>query len=137
MSHWDRTLERYPVGVVDKGTRSEWNNPFSRYILGTDFRVFTATSSSNEEDTYPWINKSDLYIVEDPPGKDRGAARRLTAYEGLDADPYPSLDGRSILFVSNRDGDLDIYRITVDGDKLVYLTENDCNDYSLVVLPAP
>ena len=51
-----------------------------------------------------------------------GSLRRLTESQGYDAECSYSPDGRSILFVSDRDGDPDIYLMDADGSNVRQLT---------------
>src|SRR5256884_3625658 len=53
---------------------------------------------------------------------DGSGARRLTANPGYDAEGTLSPDGKTIVFTSLRDGDLDIYTMRVDGSGLRRLT---------------
>mgnify|MGYP006213422077 CR=1 FL=1 len=49
---------------------------------------------------------------------------RLTTSAGDDIDPYWSPDGQYIVFVSNRDGNHEIYRMRADGSDPVNLTRH-------------
>ena len=52
-------------------------------------------------------------------------------------DQYPcfSPDGSKIAFVSDRDGNYDIYIMNVDGSGVTRLTDNVANDYNPSFLP--
>jgi TolB protein len=68
---------------------------------------------------YVWtLNPYDIYTAR-PDGSD---LRRLTHRQGYDAEPTISPDGRSIVFTSDRDGDLDIYVMDADGSNVRRLT---------------
>jgi TolB protein len=53
---------------------------------------------------------------------------RLTAQASIDMYPQVSPDARQIVFVSDRDGDYDLYLMEADGDNLRQLTQNDVTD---------
>ena len=42
---------------------------------------------------------------------------------------FPSIDGKSVLFSSNRTGTVQIYRASLDGESLLYLTDGDSPNY--------
>ena len=46
-----------------------------------------------------------------------GEARRLTTHEANDTSPAWSPDGRHILFLSNRDGVTQVWRLPADGNR--------------------
>jgi Tol biopolymer transport system component len=54
---------------------------------------------------------------------DGGNLTRLTRHEGYDAEAAVSPDGRSIVFTSLRDGDLDVYAMNADGGNVRRLTD--------------
>jgi serine/threonine-protein kinase len=53
-----------------------------------------------------------------------GADIRLTTHEATDMYPQVSPDGRRIVFVSNRDGDFEVFVIDINGDNLRQVTSN-------------
>lgn len=55
---------------------------------------------------------------------------QLTSNSTSDTDPVVSADGRKIAFVSDRDGDMDIFIMNVDGTGQTKLTSNNSNDTS-------
>ena len=59
-----------------------------------------------------------------------GPARNISNNEYRDRSPVFSPDGRRIAFVSDRDGDWDIYAMTVDGDDVRRLTNSPGTDKS-------
>jgi TolB protein len=68
---------------------------------------------------YVWsLHPYDIYTAR-PDGSD---LRRLTNRRGYDAEATISPDGRSIVFTSDRDGDLDIYVMDADGSNVRRLT---------------
>ncbi|MCA9452209.1 MAG: PD40 domain-containing protein, partial [Nitrospira sp.] len=48
--------------------------------------------------------------------------QRLTSAHGYDAEATISPDGKTIVFTSIRDGDLDVYTMDIDGKNLKRLT---------------
>ncbi|ETW96202.1 MAG: hypothetical protein ETSY2_46860, partial [Candidatus Entotheonella gemina] len=69
---------------------------------------------------YTWpLYPHDIYIA----NVDGSGLRRLTTNPKYDAEPIISADGKSIVFGSKREGDLDIYKMNADGSNLQRLTE--------------
>jgi TolB protein len=67
---------------------------------------------------------SDIFLAALDPATGRATGlRRLTSAPGYDAECSFSPDGRRILFVSDRDGDADIYVMNADGTELRQLTD--------------
>jgi Tol biopolymer transport system component len=58
------------------------------------------------------------------PQRDAMHFRAVTNFAGVQAQPALSPDGRSVAFVSNRDGDYDIYVGLVSGGKLIQITHD-------------
>jgi Tol biopolymer transport system component len=68
---------------------------------------------------YVWaLYEYDVFAA-DPDG---GNPRQLTTTPGYDAEATTSPDGRTIVFTSVRDGDLDIYTMAADGSNVRRLT---------------
>jgi len=68
---------------------------------------------------YVWgLDKFDIYTVD----RDGGALRRLTNYNVYTAEGTLSPDGKTIVFTSLKDGDLDIDTMSVDGSNVRRLT---------------
>jgi TolB protein len=68
---------------------------------------------------YVWsLHSYDVYTAR-PDGSD---LRRLTSRAGYDAEATISPDGRTVVFTSDRDGDLDIYTMNADGSNVRRLT---------------
>ncbi|MBX3014545.1 MAG: PD40 domain-containing protein [Caldilineaceae bacterium] len=81
--------------------------------------AFAAKSEENKEELYKiYLANADgsnvHLLLEDQPG--------------YNFRPVWSPAGDFVLFVSNRDGNQEIYRVNVDGTGLVNLTNNDAND---------
>lgn len=60
---------------------------------------------------------------------------QLTQDEGTNYHPHWSPDGTQLCFISNRDGDFDLYMMDADGSHVVQLTDDDRYDYSCVWSP--
>ena len=57
-----------------------------------------------------------------------GSFPALLTYDPADTNPAPSPDGRSVLFMSRRAGNWDVYRVGIDGTGLTQLTTDTAND---------
>jgi Tol biopolymer transport system component len=69
---------------------------------------------------YVWqLHDYDIFSAR----SDGSDLRNLTARAGYDAEATISPDGRSIIFTSDRDGDLDLYVMDADGSNVVRLTD--------------
>jgi len=74
---------------------------------------------------YVWpLHPYDIFIA----NADGSDLRNLTNREGYDAEATLSLDGRRILFTSDRDGDLELYAMDVDGTNVTRLTHEEGYD---------
>ena len=100
------------------------------YFFANDDRVFYSTTEHagaacpprpDYSKGYVWaLYDYDIYAANaDGSG---GGARRITKNPHYDAEGTLSPDGKTIVFTSLRDGDLDIYTIGVDGRHLKRLT---------------
>lgn len=68
---------------------------------------------------YVWaLYEYDIFTA----NEDGSDIRQLTSERGYDAEATISRDGRSIVFTSTRDGDLEIYRMDADGSNVRRLT---------------
>ena len=67
---------------------------------------------------------SDIYVI-DADGKNQ---RRLTKNTSRNTDPSWSPDGKRIVFVSNRDGNYEIYVMNADGARQVRRRTKDGSD---------
>jgi TolB protein len=98
------------------------------YFYDGDRRVFFASTHSaspacpprpDMSQGYVWgLDDYDIYSTR-PDGSD---LQRLTNTPGYDAEGTLSPDGRTIVFTSERDGDLDIYTMNTDGSNVRRLT---------------
>ena len=68
---------------------------------------------------WPLYDGYDIFRLE----RASGELVRLTDAPGYDAEPTLSPDGRTIVFTSVRDGDLDIYTMDLDGGGVTRLTD--------------
>ncbi len=64
-----------------------------------------------------------------------GGGKQLTSDSKFDAEPICSADGKTILFISDRDGDFEIYTINSDGSGEANLSQNPANDYFIAWTP--
>ncbi len=60
---------------------------------------------------------------------DGTALAQLTTASGINFEPSWSPDGNQIVFVSDRDGDLEIYTMATDGSNQTAITNNNRSDY--------
>ncbi len=100
------------------------------YFFDNDRRIFYASTEHAGEGCpprpdysrgYVWaLYDYDIYLA-DAGGRGEGA-RRITTNPRYDAEGTLSPDGKTIVFTSLRDGDLDIYTMRVDGTDLKRLT---------------
>lgn len=67
----------------------------------------------------------DIFVVD---ANGATEPRQLTNDPAFDQQPVFSPDGRRIAFVSDRDGDQDIYVMLLDGSSVRALTDNDADD---------
>jgi len=98
------------------------------YFFQNDQRVFFASTHGASPECPPPPDMSHGYVwgLDDydiwstrPDGSD---PQRLTNSPGYDAEGTLSPDGRTIVFTSQRDGDLDIYLMNTDGSNVRRLT---------------
>ena len=98
------------------------------YFLDNDRRILYATTEHrgaacpprpDYSRGYVWALYDYDIVVADTGGR---ILRRLTDNPGYDAEGTLSPDGRTIVFTSHRDGDLDIYTMRADGSGLRRLT---------------
>lgn len=74
-----------------------------------------------------YANDGDIFIVD---GNAADAPIQITDDDDFNQQPVFSPDGRSIAFVSDRDGDNEIYIMRLDGANVRALTENEVDDDS-------
>ena len=118
--------QQYVINVDGSGLRrvsSGLGRTTCGYFLAGDTGVFYASTvhvgracppRPDYSLGYVWaLYDYDLYATVPAPGGEQ--SRRLTRNAGYDAEGTLSPDGRTIVFTSLRDGDLDIYAMNVDG----------------------
>ena len=97
------------------------------FIPGTDRLFFSSTTAHDAScparpsasQGYVWpLDKYDFYTV----NRDGTDMQRLTHYDVYTAEGILSPDGKTIVFTSMKDGDLDIYTMNVDGTNVRRLT---------------
>ncbi len=91
---------------------------FASTHLGPNFGL---EPKKDEEGEYKWSFNEHMDIFE--ANLDGSDLRRLTKTPGYDAEGAYSPDGKSIVFTSQRDGDLEIYVMNADGKNQRRLTE--------------
>jgi dipeptidyl aminopeptidase/acylaminoacyl peptidase len=89
--------------------------------------VFTVSELDLEHNR----RRTDLWLA----GTDGAAARRLTNHPAADTSPLWSADGRSVWFLSNRSGSMQVWRVPVDGGEPVQVTDLPLDIASFVVSP--
>jgi serine/threonine protein kinase/Tol biopolymer transport system component len=67
-----------------------------------------------------------LYAVE-AAGPNRSEPRRLTSSGGINNSPWVTADGRQIVFTSDREGRLSLWRMDINGDNPAQLTSEGLN----------
>jgi Tol biopolymer transport system component len=91
--------------------------------------VDTMPSFSPDGETIYYVTNRggdyDLMAV----NRDRSGTREIVALESTEARGAPSPDGAYLAVTSDKDGDLDIYIFSVEGELLEQLTVNECADY--------
>jgi TolB protein len=99
------------------------------YFLEGGRRVLFASTHLDSADCPPPPDFSEGYVWSLHPGFDLftadargGDVRRLTEAPGYDAEATVSPDGRSIVFTSAREGDLELYVMNADGTAVTRLT---------------
>ncbi|MEQ8672642.1 MAG: hypothetical protein RLP44_19185 [Aggregatilineales bacterium] len=81
-----------------------------------------AWSPSREQIAFPqsrtngMVQRSDLYLMDIFENANPNESERVATDAGVNAYPAWSPDGEQIAFVSNRDGDTDLYRVSATGD---------------------
>jgi Tol biopolymer transport system component len=98
------------------------------YFYAGDSRIFFASTHAADSacpprpdpsQGYVWgLDKFDIYTA----NADGTGLQRLTDYGVYTAEGTLSPDGQTIVFTSNKDGDLDIYTMRVDGSDVRRLT---------------
>jgi len=109
------------------------------YVIAPDGSGETQLSGFETQDRFPVWSPDGSRIIYARQGKDwslfimnaDGTSLRPLTYLSKIVPKGPrswSPDGRQIMFESDRDGDLEIYSIQLDGNRLTKLTDNQVND---------
>lgn len=100
------------------------------YFYDNDRRVLFSSTHLGGDSCPPPPDYSQGYVWAIYPEYDIFTARpdgsdlrRLTSTPGYDAEATVSTDGRTIVFTSVRDGDLELYTMRTDGTRVTRLTE--------------
>ena len=89
--------------------------------------VFARSSSSERSTSYRY----DIFVM----NADGGGERQLTKNPKFDAEPVWSPDGKTILFLSDRDDNFEIYSVNPDGSGETNVSQNPANDYFIAWTP--
>lgn len=85
---------------------------------------------SPDGSTIAFSYKGDLYTV----GAKGGRATQLTTNPSYDTRPVWAPDGKTIVFASDRNGNMDLYSVAVGGGEPVRLTTNTVNEFPVTFL---
>jgi TolB protein len=100
------------------------------YFFPDGQRILYSSTHEHSPECPPPLDRSQGHVwaldpydifTANPDGSD---LRRLTDHAGYDAEATISPDGRSIVFTSTRDGDVDIYVMDADGSNVRRLTDD-------------
>lgn len=107
--------------------------PTTERLVLTDGVTNLAVSPDGERIAF--VARNDLWIVPIVKGKgpNKDDAVRLTDWPGMDDEPVWHPDGKSLFFVSDREGPQRIYRVDVDTRevRVFYQTESDAHELRL------
>jgi len=110
--------------------------------VGTEERLILTTGASNHDlsldgETIVFSVRGELWTVPVKKGKgpNRDDATQLTDWEGTDDIPLWAPDGKTVFFVSDRDGAERLYRMTVADKSVQALTTQDADVDSLRLTP--
>ena len=110
-----------------------------RYLPLTAVALALATEVAGQEPTrllrQPTISEThiafayanDIWIV----GRTGGDARRLTTFQGQEADPHFSPDGRMLTFTAQYEGNTDVYAVPIEGGAPRRLTWHPIPDFAI------
>ncbi len=105
-------LEPYPSSLI----RMKRMNQF-KGTLSPDAQMVAVAAAK--------IDRADIYLIK----LDGKFVKRITR-RGMNTDPCFSPDGRDIIFVSNSDGDEELYSYNIKTGKITKLTDNTADDFS-------
>lgn len=93
-------------------------------LAQNETKIFRFPSLSPDGKTIAFSYQGDIWTVPSTGGQ----ANRLTIHEAYESMPEFSPDGEKILFVTERNGNQDIYTINKDGSDLKRITFHSAND---------
>jgi len=67
---------------------------------------------------------AEIYVMKD----DGSGQTRITNNPAMDITPSISHEGRTIVFISNRNGNKEVYKMNTDGSNVIRLTNNSVDD---------
>ena len=115
---------------------SDRNGDFEIYRLRPDGSELKQLTDNDTDDKYPVLSPQGLVaFVAINNGKSdictmdlEGGNRRCLTTVGNNRSPAFSPDGSYLLFISDRDGDFEIYRMALDGSGQEKITDNQIDD---------
>lgn len=118
-------------GSIMEVWRANFETGKSERVAGLEGEVKTNCSAPTVDGKNRWVayeslrdGNSEIYIKDLTSNKET----RLTNDESWDGDPALTEDGSMLVFVSDRDGDRELYVMARDGSGLRQLTENTFAD---------
>jgi WD40 repeat protein len=105
-------MEPYPLTPITMKGMHQFKGVFSP---STDTLVIAAARS----------HRPDIYLV----SRDGSVIKRITT-KSSNTDPDFSPDGKTVVFVSNRDGDEELYLYDIVSEQITQLTTNTAGDFS-------
>lgn len=118
---WDLALWELPLDGTDVRRVSNDDHDghvFGRYLGDAEHLVYCREPGSWSRKNYHGTYAYDIYTYE----RATGVHRQLTDFDGKDCWPQPSPDGKSVFFVSDRDGHENLWKLDIATGKTVQLT---------------
>jgi len=83
-----------------------------------------------------WVTQhAQLMLCPQKDGMPDGPPRRLTTTLGRDRQPVVAKDGKSVMFSSNRNGNLDLWSLDLESQQLVQITDDKAHDWDPAYTP--